>query len=685
MDHPQIVFFIGVAWDSLSDLCLVLEFMDGGDLRTLLDKYEASEYPVGFIKQKTSVAFQVCQALTYLHSLKPPVIHRDLKSRNILLNEAMDAKLTDFGISKERHNQSMTTGVGTTLWMAPGVMLGENYDTKADMFAFGVVLSELDVHSLPYSHVKQRGLDSDGQEMLEAVLLRKLTAREVEFSESSPFSVSDETILPEMVSSDQSALWNDEVIIANRIPRDKVKVKKLLSRGAYGEIYLGKFNRKPVAIKMLVAATRGSIQQVNDLLAEAKMTASMDHPHIISFIGLAWDSLSDLCVVLEYLDGGDLRALLNSYVKSRHPVGIDKTKATIAFQVCHALTYLHSLSPPVVHRDLKSRNVLVSRSMNTKLTDFGISRERPDHTMTAGVGTSLWMAPEVMLGEKSKGKHGGHYNTTLDASLIEAAHNGIWNDDVITAKRIPRDKVKIKKLISRGAYGEVYNGVFNGQPVAVKMLLPSTRGSLQHVTDFLTEAKMTASMDHPHIVTFIGVAWDSLSDLCVVLEFMDGGDLRMLLNKYEATKHPVGFDKQKTTIALHVCHALTYLHSLMPPVIHRDLKSRNILLNHDFEAKLTDFGISRERLDQTMTAGVGTSLWMAPEVMLGEKYDVKADMFSFGVVLSELDVHTLPYAQTKQRSLDTSGRKMADATLLQKITAAEALYRLQVILTQDLG
>uniref|UniRef100_H3GMR2 Protein kinase domain-containing protein n=1 Tax=Phytophthora ramorum TaxID=164328 RepID=H3GMR2_PHYRM len=322
---------------------------------------------------------------------------------------------------------------------------------------------------------------------------------------------------------------------------------------------------------------------------------------------------------------------------------------------------------------------------------------------------------------RAQGKTGGQWTATLpsgDLTALEAAmsgQSGLWNDDVITAKRIPRDKVKIKKLLSRGAYGEVYTGVFNGQQVAVKMLLPATRGNLQHVTDFLTEAKMTASMDHPHIVTFVGVAWDSLSDLCVVLEFMDGGDLRSLLNQYEATKHPVGIDREKATIALHVCHALTYLHSLIPPIIHRDLKSRNILLNQAKEAKVTDFGISRERLDQTMTAGVGTSLWMAPEVMLGEQYGVKADIFSFGVVLSELDVHTLPYSQAKQRSLDTNGRKMADATLLQKITAgevhvefsasnpkalvelgyacvsvdpadrpssAEALYRLQVILQE---
>ncbi|KAL3664617.1 hypothetical protein V7S43_010366 [Phytophthora oleae] len=330
----------------------------------------------------------------------------------------------------------------------------------------------------------------------------------------------------------------------------------------------------------------------------------------------------------------------------------------------------------------------------------------------------------VLCRRKSHRKRRGTLTTKTgdnNTASIEAAlrgQPGLWNDDVITAKRIPRDKVKVKDLLSSGAYGEVYKGVYNRQEVAVKMLLPSTRGNIQHVTDFLAEAKLTATMDHPHIITFIGVAWDSLSDMCVVLEFMDGGDLRTLLNSYEAAKRPVGFDKQKATIALHVCEALTYLHSLMPPVIHRDLKSRNLLLNRNFEVKLTDFGISKERLDQTMTAGVGTSLWMAPEVMLGEKYDVKADIFSFGVVLSELDVHTLPYTQAKKRSLASTGRKMADATLLQKITsgeirvefsksiprsllelgltcvsvdplyrptAAEALYRLQVILAQELN
>ncbi|KAG6613032.1 TKL protein kinase [Phytophthora cinnamomi] len=74
------------------------------------------------------------------------------------------------------------------------------------------------------------------------------------------------------------------------------------------------------------------------------------------------------------------------------------------------------------------------------------------------------------------------------------------------------------------------------------------------------------------IVRFVGVAWDLLPDLCVVLEFMDGGDLRSLLDRYIESDHLVGFDREKITIALHVCHALVYLHSLAPSITHRDFK-----------------------------------------------------------------------------------------------------------------
>ncbi|GMF65570.1 unnamed protein product [Phytophthora lilii] len=304
----------------------------------------------------------------------------------------------------------------------------------------------------------------------------------------------------------------------------------------------------------------------------------------------------------------------------------------------------------------------------------------------------------------------GHRGSGKPLSLV-----GLWDDEVIATARIPREKVIIQLSICRGGGGEVFLGQFNQQQVAVKMLLPEMRKSVKHVNAFLAEVKLMATLEHQRIVQFVGVAWDSLTDLCVVSEFMEGGDLRALLTSYDKEKHAKGFDRTKVTIALHVAHALTYLHSLQTPVLHRDLKSKNVLLTSALEAKLTDFGISREQADKTMTAGVGTSLWMAPEVMLGQRYDDKADMFSFGVVLSELDMHVLPYSHAKEKG--DSGRKIPETVVLQMValgdlrvefspsslesmvelglacvsldpnerpTAAEALYRLHTILAQEL-
>ncbi|OWZ10439.1 TKL protein kinase [Phytophthora megakarya] len=292
--------------------------------------------------------------------------------------------------------------------------------------------------------------------------------------------------------------------------------------------------------------------------------------------------------------------------------------------------------------------------------------------------------------------------------------DSVCEDDIVLKSRIPRDSVFVEDLIGRGGYGEVYKGTYEGRPVAVKMLFPETRKSTRHVTEFLTEVKMMTVMDHPRVVQFVGVSWNNLMDLCVVTEFMAGGDLRAWLNDRADNSSPVGFDYTKVKIATHVVHALAYLHSLTPSVIHRDLKTRNILLTEDYDAKLADFGASRERVDRTMTAGVGTSLWIAPEVMMGERYDDKADMFSFGVVLSELDSQQSPYAHAKENN--ANGRKMPETAILQLVamgklrvefspgalkgmaqigtactaidpterpTAAEAFRKLQVILAQE--
>ncbi|KAG1692783.1 hypothetical protein DVH05_024398 [Phytophthora capsici] len=258
-------------------------------------------------------------------------------------------------------------------------------------------------------------------------------------------------------------------------------------------------------------------------------------------------------------------------------------------------------------------------------------------------------------------------NSPTHAYVSEASGDGaiLWRDEAILGARVPREKVIIQRRIARGGYGEVYTGTYHDKPVAVKMLLPETRKSKARRIAFLAEVKLMATLDHPHIVQLIGVAWDSPNDLCALTELMDGGDLRSLLDKYDMEHRHPGFTYEKVKIALHVAHALAYIHSLSPPLIHRDLKSRNVLLTSHLDAKLADFGVAREHIDRTMTAEVGTSLWMAPEVLMGQRYDHKADIFSFGVMLAELNTHAMPYSHA--RFQDGSSDRLPDTAILQLV------------------
>lgn len=246
--------------------------------------------------------------------------------------------------------------------------------------------------------------------------------------------------------------------------------------------------------------------------------------------------------------------------------------------------------------------------------------------------------------------------------------SGIWRDPIIASARIPFEEIRLRTLLCRGGFGEVFEGVFRDQKVAVKRLLPETRKSIESLEYFMLEVRIMATLNHPRVVQFIGVGWDAMRDLCIVSEFMAHGDLRKVLTKWRQREKPLGFDKKKLKIAMHVAEALTYLHSLSPKkIIHRDLKSRNILVDEKWDAKLSDFGISRERssqLTRTLTANIGSSLWMAPEIMLGENYDEKADIYSFGIVLTELDTHLLPYHNVTT----PDGRHLPEPAILNMVT-----------------
>ncbi|KAG9456526.1 hypothetical protein H6P81_001034 [Aristolochia fimbriata] len=190
-------------------------------------------------------------------------------------------------------------------------------------------------------------------------------------------------------------------------------------------------------------------------------------------------------------------------------------------------------------------------------------------------------------------------------------------------------------VLGRGGFGTVYYGrMKDGDEVAVKMLSPHVQASVE----FQTEAQLLMTLYHRHLVRFVGYCADG-DNRALILEYMAKGNLgNVLAGKDEM--ETLSWD-QRLRIALDVAQGLEYLHvGCRPPIVHRDVKAANILLNGNLEAKLADFGICKVFTDEhnshITTQVKGTHGYLDPEYFSYNNLTEKSDVYSYGVVLLEL-------------------------------------------------
>ncbi|XP_022759799.1 probable serine/threonine-protein kinase PBL26 isoform X1 [Durio zibethinus] len=220
-------------------------------------------------------------------------------------------------------------------------------------------------------------------------------------------------------------------------------------------------------------------------------------------------------------------------------------------------------------------------------------------------------------------------------------------------------------LIGEGGFGRVYKGKLDktGQVVAVKQL---DRNGLQGNREFLVEVLMLSLLHHPNMVNLIGYCADGDQRL-LVYEYLPLGSLEDHLLDLTPDQKPLDwFARMK--IALGAAKGLEYLHNKAnPPVIYRDLKSSNILLDKEVKAKLSDFGLAKLGPigDKTHVSSrvMGTYGYCAPEYQRTGQLTVKSDVYSFGVVLLELI--------TGRRAIETS-RSNKEQNL---VTWAQPLFK----------
>ncbi|OQR94028.1 protein kinase [Achlya hypogyna] len=407
-----------IALDS-NEPMIVLPYMDGGELRRYLGK-KRDNLPTEVDYSTIEVAWVVANALQDMHHRG--VVHRNITSSNVHLCSKNYIKVASLGFAKELQSQ-MTEGVGTLFWMAPETLSSEgDYIYAADIYSFGVVLTELDTLRLPY-HEKDFDncapwlrslidacLQHDPSlrptakaivELLQPRMLEEQAARnrakrsELRSMPRSSRRRQNHTEIADAVRSGQHERAHElQAKLYDSFPlevafQDVIRPpERPLGIGGYAHVHRGTYGSYPVAIKQLNdGANAQSLQN------EARLLQACRSPYLVPLLAVVTTSSNDPpALLLELMDAGDLYDHLERKRRDL-PTTVGYSSFEVALVVAHALVDMHARG--VVHRDLKSHNILLCSKNYIKVADLGISTTAPA-TDVRGNGTTGWMAPEVL-------------------------------------------------------------------------------------------------------------------------------------------------------------------------------------------------------------------------------------------------------------------------------------------------
>uniref|UniRef100_A0A4W3HN06 Mitogen-activated protein kinase kinase kinase n=1 Tax=Callorhinchus milii TaxID=7868 RepID=A0A4W3HN06_CALMI len=228
---------------------------------------------------------------------------------------------------------------------------------------------------------------------------------------------------------------------------------------------------------------------------------------------------------------------------------------------------------------------------------------------------------------------------------------GIFPANYVAAAAAPPVEIEfsqlsLEEIIGVGGFGKVYRGTWRGQVVAVKAARRDPDEEMGATAESARrEARLFSMLRHHNIISLRGVCLQE-PNLCLVMEYAQGGALNRALSGRRIPPHTL------VNWAVQIARGMCYLHGeAIVPIIHRDLKSSNILLLEKIEnddianktLKITDFGLAREWHKTTKMSAAGTYAWMAPEVIKSSLFSKGSDVWSYGVLLWELLTGEVPY------------------------------------------
>ncbi|CAK9870025.1 unnamed protein product [Sphagnum jensenii] len=687
VSHRNLVSLIGYCLEDDQQM-LIYEYMHKGSLYDhLYGHLSTSANEQLDWTTRLHIALNASQGLEYLHSgCNPSIIHHDVKTSNILLPSDMkNAKVADFGLSRLTHGENIThitTNVkGTTGYLDPEYFTSRCLSVKSDVYSFGVVLLEIiSGRKAIDTTLPNREAWNLCRMDIQLHVTRLMTSCLFQFDHVgvNPYSLA-------------------QVIIAT----DNFRIQ--IGKGGFGPVYYGILeDGQEVAVKVLDVK---SSQGPSEFFYEVDVLSKVNHRNLVSLIGYCLEDDQQMLIYEYMHKGSLYDHLYGNLSTSTNEQLDWTTRLHIALNASQGLEYLHwGCNPSIIHRDVKTSNILLPSDMkNAKVAYFGLSRlthgENITHITTNVNGTSRYLDPEFFTSQCLSLKSDVYSFGVVLLEIIFGCkaidtmlpNQEAWNlCDLVSYNHCPKHLINrlslpiplkiigcrthmfqqkvicqildgiinemnslicanpyslaevatatnnFKIQIGKGGFGPVYYGKLeDGKEVAIKVLdVKSSQGPFE----FFNEVDVLSRVSHRNLVSLIGYCLEDDQQM-LIYEYMQKGSLSDHL--YASTNEQLDWTT-RLHIALNASQGLEYLHSgCNPIIIHRDVKTNNILLPSDMKnAKVADFGLSRltygENITHVTTNVKGTVGYIDPEYFTSQCLSIKSDVYSFGVVLLEI-------------------------------------------------
>ncbi|KAJ0735717.1 putative protein kinase RLK-Pelle-LRR-I-1 family [Helianthus annuus] len=428
--HPNIVCLLGFCYEP-PHMILVYEHVSKGSL----DDYLGSEGKTTNLswEQRIKICIDIAHGLDYIHTTmenKQKIIHRDIKSGNILLGKNWEAKIADFGLSIFHPVDHMASTINATKVAGTQVYLDPEYERtgklkkESDVYSFGVVLFEILSGRLAYDSVytneNEKGLAPIVRQHFEKGTIKEIV--DPSLKEENAFTLGKG---PNQDSLNTYIIIGHRCLAEKQVERPTMKavieelVKALnfqethkdslhisfedirlatqnfnnkIAEGGFGNIYKGEIlsvnGPTPIAIKRH-DKTRG--QGEKEFLSELEILFEYKHQNIIGLIGYC-NEINEQILVYEYASNGSLDMHLTDATLTW------TQRLKISIDAAIALDFLHGGVSPVIHRDIKSSNILLNGDWKAKFSDFGLSVIAPlnneiDFVVDNACGTMCYIDP----------------------------------------------------------------------------------------------------------------------------------------------------------------------------------------------------------------------------------------------------------------------------------------------------